>query len=326
MILKSLCVLVCLASVTHFAYCGDETAAAKVTEITLTRSGDRKGTGPEDVLTLRSDGTALYIGKKDVERVGTFTGKIPNHGFTPSFPLLTQMYQGLRGQPLSTGKPSKELTAIVSTIIRDGKTEEINDLCPGLDRTLWAFEMAVRGVANDIRWKKAGQLGAGMVQPQRNREIDEANPPKVELVAWGEEKAGLKTGLGYAEDTKTGKHVVEIGKPIRLVVKLRNTGKSVTEGTYSEGTYFEQRPKVEEEDGKAVAVIQPPPADGLWRQIKYSLKPDEELTIATLRIVFVELTPHGNVRLPTVVAKPGRYKIGLEGTGKVELEITPRAP
>ena len=182
----------------------------------------------------------------------------------------------------------------------------------------------MRGVASDIEWK-SGQPAAGTVQPQRNRVIDEANPRKVELVAWGEEKAGVTTGLGFAEDTKDGKHVVEIGKPIKLVVKLRNVGKVVSEGTCFQGTYFEQVPTVEDEDGKSVAVLGPPPEDRLWLQVKYSLNPDEELTIASPQIAFVS-SVHGNVIIPTVLAKPGKYKIGFEGTGKVEVEIIPRAP
>ena len=236
------------------------------------------------------------------------------------------MYEGLRGQPPSTGKPSEELTPIISTIVRDDKTEKINDLCPGLDRNLWAFEMAVRGVASDIPWKKVeGASVGGTVEPQRNKRMDELNPPKVDLFAWGKEEPGLKKGLGFEENTKNGKHVVEIGKPIKLVVKLRNTGKSVVEGTYSQGAYFDRVPKVEDEAGNAVAVIQPPIRGGLWRQINYSLKSDEELTISNPEIAFVS-TVHGNVTISTVLAKPGKFKIGFEDTGKVEVEITLKEP
>ena len=81
----------------------------------------------------------------------------------------------------------------------------------------------------------------------------------------------------------------------------------------------------EDEDGKSVAVLGPPPEDRLWLQVKYSLNPDEELTIASPQIAFVS-SVHGNVIIPTVLAKPGKYKIGFEGTGKVEVEIAPRAP
>src|ERR1700722_5462362 len=65
-------------------------AAKKVKEITLERSG--AGKGPENSLTLRSDGTAIYIGKKNVERIGRYKGSIPEHGFHDNFPLLAETY------------------------------------------------------------------------------------------------------------------------------------------------------------------------------------------------------------------------------------------
>jgi hypothetical protein len=130
-----------------------EEAAKKVTAITLERSGG--GEGPEDSLTLRSDKTALYVGKKNVERIGRYKGTISEHGFHDNFPLLAETYAALRGQPLSTGKPTGgRVTAVTIRIVWDGKMEEIVDHCPGLDRRLWALEMAARGVAADIVWTK----------------------------------------------------------------------------------------------------------------------------------------------------------------------------
>lgn len=128
-------------------------SAKKLTEITLERSGD--GDGPSDTLTLRSDGTALYVGKKNVERIGRFKGTISEHGFHDSFQLVAEQYAALRGQAISTGKPTGgRVTAVTIHLMWDGKKQEIVDLCPGLDRKLWSLEMAVRGVSADIMWKK----------------------------------------------------------------------------------------------------------------------------------------------------------------------------
>src|SRR5690348_189021 len=74
--------------------------ARKVTEIRLERSGGEEG--PEDTLTLRSDGTALYVGKKNVERIGRYKGSISEHGFQNNFPLLAESYAALRGTSIST--------------------------------------------------------------------------------------------------------------------------------------------------------------------------------------------------------------------------------
>ena len=129
-----------------------EEAAKKVTEVTLERSGE--GGGPEDTLTLRSDGTALYEGKKNVERIGRYKGTIPEHGFRDNFTLLAESYAALRGQ-YSTGKPTGgRVTAITIRVVWDGKKEEIVDHCPGLDRQLWLLEMSARGLAADVVWKK----------------------------------------------------------------------------------------------------------------------------------------------------------------------------
>ena len=130
-----------------------EEAAKRVTEITLVRSGG--GGGPEDALTLKSDGTALYVGTKNVARVGRYRGSVPEHGFADNFPLLAQLYTDLRGRPHSTGKPTGgRVTAVTIRVVWDGKPEEIEDLCPGMDRRLWALEAAARGVAADIAWER----------------------------------------------------------------------------------------------------------------------------------------------------------------------------
>jgi hypothetical protein len=93
-----------------------EEAVKKVTEITLERSGE--GGGPEDALTLRSDGTALYVGKKNVERVGRYKGAIPEHGFRDNFTLLAEAYAALRGQAISTGKPTGgRVTAVTIRVV-----------------------------------------------------------------------------------------------------------------------------------------------------------------------------------------------------------------
>jgi hypothetical protein len=128
-------------------------AAKLVTEITLERRGGDKG--PQDTLTLRKDGTALYVGTANVERIGRYKGTIAEHGFNDNFPLLAEAYAALRGQPASTGKPTGgRVTGVTIRVVWDGKQEEITDFCPGLDQRLWLFEMAARGIAADIKWQK----------------------------------------------------------------------------------------------------------------------------------------------------------------------------
>ena len=46
------------------------------------------------------------------------------------------------------------------------------------------------------------------------------------------------------------------------------------------------------------------------RVVDCPLKPDEELTISSPEIAFISIG-HGNVTVPTVLAKPGKFMIGL---------------
>src|SRR5678809_1118553 len=129
-----------------------DSSPLKITEITLERSGGKKGS-PEDKLTLRSDGSAAYVGIKNVPRIGEYQGKIPDWYFHDSFPQLAEMYAAIHETGVSTGKPTESVTVITLRVIVDGKQKEITDHCPGIDERLWALEMSARGVAADIAWE-----------------------------------------------------------------------------------------------------------------------------------------------------------------------------
>ena len=116
-------------------------------------SGGKEG-APHDTLTLRSDGTAAYVGIKNVARIGTYQGKIPDWYFHDSFPQLAAMYAAIHETGVSTGKPTESVTVVTLRVVVDGKKKEITDLCPGIDERLWALEMSARGVAADIAWEK----------------------------------------------------------------------------------------------------------------------------------------------------------------------------
>ena len=150
--IKSLGLAVALFSPGLFA-AAEEKSPPKITEISLTRSGGKAGS-PQDTLTLRSDGTAAYVGVKNVARIGEYQGKIPDWYFHDSFPRLADMYAAIHGTGVSTGKPTESVTVVTLRVVVDGKQKEITDLCPGIDERLWALEMSARGVAADIAWEK----------------------------------------------------------------------------------------------------------------------------------------------------------------------------
>ena len=130
----------------------DIAASKTITEITLVRSGSTTG-GPKDVLTLRNDGTFRYVGKENVDRIGTFSGNISKHYFGDVFPKLAETYIMLRRRGLSSGKPTGNVTAVTIQVVRNGKTEDFTNWCPGLDRELFTLEMAIRGIVADVAWK-----------------------------------------------------------------------------------------------------------------------------------------------------------------------------
>ena len=258
-----------------------------------------------------------------MERIGIYSGKIPSHGFEPSFPLLARMYESLRGQArfhrqADPGRDGRHGGASSGT----GRPKRSTTCAPAWTRPFGRSRWRLVGSQATFGGNKAARPDSGTVQPQRDRLRDEADPPKVELVAWGEEKEGVQAGLGFEENTKDGKHVVGMGKPVRLVVKLRNSGKAVAEGSYTQSAYYERPPMVEDASGKPVPVAPPPSERGAWAIIKYTLKPGEERVLATPKVVFVSQRPVGEVSIPTVEATPGKYRIGFDGTGKVEVEVT----
>lgn len=153
MILRTLCVVAVFGFLSESVRAADEATPARLMGISLMRLGDGTETGPQDTLELRGNGTAYYTGAKNVERIGLYSGEIPNHGFERTFPLLEKMYESLRGRPRSIGKPTQGVTAIRLKVRWEGRNETIDDRCPGMDLSLWAFEMAVQGVGADVRWK-----------------------------------------------------------------------------------------------------------------------------------------------------------------------------
>src|SRR5436305_987419 len=136
MILRTLCVVAVLGWLRHSVQAADEASHPKMIGISLTRMGNGPDTGPQDTLDLRSNGTAYYTGSKNVDRIGLYSGEIPNHGFERTLPLLEKMYESLRGKPHATGKPTRAVTSIQLKVLWEGKNETIDDLCPGMDQSL----------------------------------------------------------------------------------------------------------------------------------------------------------------------------------------------
>lgn len=137
----------------------------EITQITIERGPCAYPESPQDIVTLRSDGTALYVGSKNVKRIGRYSGTLPEHYFGPTFNNVAEIYMSFRGKGVSTGKPTRNITSITIRVIVDGKEERKVDHCPGLDHQLFALEMAVHGIASDIKWKKLEDKASKVAAP-----------------------------------------------------------------------------------------------------------------------------------------------------------------
>lgn len=146
--------IICFLATLPVAVCIAAPKEPNITQITIERRPSAYPESPQDTVTLRSDGTALYIGSKNVEKIGRFSGTLPSHYFGPTFSNLAEIYMAFRGKGISTGKPTMNTTVITIRVMVDGKEEKIVDLCPGMDHRLFSMEMAVLGIAADVKWKQ----------------------------------------------------------------------------------------------------------------------------------------------------------------------------
>ena len=127
----------------------------QITEITLERKGCL---GPCRIykVTLRQDGSATFVGRQNVERIGTFT----NDTFWPvtfQFNRLADAvdragFFHLAGQ-YSGGFVDAEV--VVTTVTRSGKAKTVTTHNSSKDpKELWQVDTLIDGVVAGIIWKR----------------------------------------------------------------------------------------------------------------------------------------------------------------------------
>lgn len=135
-----------------FAGCAKD---RKVTEISLERKGCL-GPCPVYKVTLRADGSAIYVGKKNVGHIGTFA----NDKFWPITDDFARRadaveragFFGLAGQ-YSPGWFDAEVA--VTTVTRNGETKVVTTHNSARDpKELWTVDTLIDGVAAKIHWVK----------------------------------------------------------------------------------------------------------------------------------------------------------------------------
>lgn len=144
----------CQCATSFAAPLADKSQEDAITEISLERTVDQWEQRPFDRITLRADGTAVYVGVRNVERIGRFRGVIPKHNFNFLAGFLTeQKFFELKDNSIYLA----DVPISSITVVKGSKRHGVNNYGNyglGYPLTVWGIEMAIRGVVADIKWEK----------------------------------------------------------------------------------------------------------------------------------------------------------------------------
>lgn len=143
-------ILTVLLAVIFAAGCAKD---RKITEISLERKGCL-GPCPVYKVTLHADGSAIYVGKKNVDRIGTFA----NDKFWPitdEFARLADAIDraGFFGLAGEYGAGWLDAETVVTKVTRNGQTKVVaTHNSAGDPKELWTVDTLIDGVAAKIHW------------------------------------------------------------------------------------------------------------------------------------------------------------------------------
>lgn len=121
----------------------------QITEITLERT-PCFGTCPVYSVTLRRDGTATYVGKNYVERMGTYKGTVRQFDRLAEL-LISRGYFGLKDKYAVNWT---DMATVKTSVVMNGKRKTISNYGDAGPVELWGIEMAIDAVADQIKWEK----------------------------------------------------------------------------------------------------------------------------------------------------------------------------
>ena len=123
-----------------------------ITEISLERT-PCFGSCPVDKVVLRRDGTATYIGRRFVERMGTHEGKFAKGDFERLAKLMQSM--DFFGMEDRYDRPITDHPSVITTAVRGGETKRVVNYADAGPVELWGIEKAIRGVVAEVEWRKS---------------------------------------------------------------------------------------------------------------------------------------------------------------------------
>lgn len=121
--------------------------------VSLARTGCF-GTCPVYTVTVRNDGTATYVGERNIPRVGKFTGQLA----VAAFGQLSMMVEraGFMALDERYAAPWTDDETIITTVTpRIGSPKSVLNYGEFGPPELWALERAIIGLVEDVRWVEA---------------------------------------------------------------------------------------------------------------------------------------------------------------------------
>ncbi|EYE88582.1 hypothetical protein Q428_07340 [Fervidicella metallireducens AeB] len=130
---------------------------ADIREITLERTMSY-GRFPVYKIIFRNDGTAIYEGKDNVEKIGRYIGEIDKNDFN----WLVELINKLNFLDLDDNYSlnESESASVITTVEYDGKRKRVANHAEAGPMELWTIEKVIDGIIFDIYWENEDEVGA----------------------------------------------------------------------------------------------------------------------------------------------------------------------
>jgi hypothetical protein len=137
-----------------------------ITEIGIERTGSVRG-GPIFTFIVKSDGTFRYMGEKEVERTGEYTGTFP----VGHFHQLAQFIRdsGYMGFENEYRREVTDRATTYTMVVMDGQRKVIRNYANTGPTALWAVENLIDDLMAKSTWKDGLPLAPGALLPSVTR-------------------------------------------------------------------------------------------------------------------------------------------------------------
>ena len=137
------------AFVKQTAHAASTSKVSSISEVSIQHT-PCYGPCPVYTLTLKSDGTATFVGVAHVTKIGTYTAQFGG------FDRLGQAITARRFQELNTRYTSlaTDLSHTITTVVLDGKRKAVDNYGDTGPQALWEIQAMIDGVSAELTWKK----------------------------------------------------------------------------------------------------------------------------------------------------------------------------